>query len=190
MGQSGYEIFSVLKNGINAVPEKFSEYLTVLMKQKDQVLDSRKLPSIMLGGGIVEDEGIIKIIEDAGARVVADDLCSGSRYYDAKVDVTNDPYLALAKRYLTRIPCSRMTNVTQRINNVIKRIKDCSISGYIYHSLKFCDHNLYDFPLIKKEFLKHNIPILPLHCDYNSANEGQIKTRVEAFVEQLAVQTV
>lgn len=190
MGQSGYEIFSVLKRGINAVPERFSEYLTVLMKQKDQVFDSRKLPSIMLWGGIVEDEGIIKIIEDAGARVVADDLCSGSRYYDAKVDVTNDPYLALAKRYLTRIPCSRMTNVTQRINNVIKRIRECSISGSIYHSLKFCDHNLYDLPLIKKEFVKHNIPLLPLSCDYSSANEGQIKTRVEAFVEQLAVQIV
>ena len=189
IGQSGYEIFSILKKGINAVPEKFSEYLTALMKQKDQIFDSRKVPSIILWGGIVEDEGIVKIIEDAGARVVADDLCSGSRYYDAKVDITNNPYLALAKRYLTRIPCSRMTNVDQRIGNVIKRIKDYSITGAIYHSLKFCDHNLYDFPLIKKEFAKHNIPLLPLNCDYSPGSEGQIKTRVEAFIEQLAVQT-
>ncbi|MGR3177656.1 MAG: acyl-CoA dehydratase activase [Candidatus Anammoxibacter sp.] len=189
VGRSGSEIFSILKKGIDAVPEKFSEYLTGLMKQKDQTLDSRKAPSIMLWGGIIEDDGIVKIIEDAGARVVADDLCSGSRYYDAKVDVTSDPYLALATRYLTRIPCSRMTNVTERIDNVIKRMKECSISGSIYHSLKFCDHNLYDYPLIKKEFAKHDIPILPLTCDYSSSSEGQIKTRVEAFVEQLAVQT-
>ncbi len=184
IGQSGSEIFSVLKKGINAVPEKFTEYLNCLMKQKGRVFDSNT-PSIMLWGGIVEDNRVIEMIEEAGANVVADDLCSGSRYYAAQVDITNDPYLALAKRYLTRIPCSRMTNVTERIDNVIKRMKERSITGSIYHSLKFCDHNLYDYPLIKKEFEKHKIPLLPLTCDYNIASLGQVKTRVEAFVEQL-----
>lgn len=188
VGRSGYDIFSVLKRGINAVPEKFGEYLTTLMNQRDRVKGESGAPTIMLWGGIVEDEGIVKIIEDAGARVVADDLCSGSRYYDSKVEITGDPYLALAKRYLTRIPCSRMTNVTQRINNVIERIKNLAITGSIYHSLKFCDHSLYDYPVIKKEFAKHNIPLLPLDCDYSQTNSGQVKTRVEAFVEQLVVQ--
>ena len=187
IAQSGHEVFSVLKKGMNAVPEKFIEYLNILLKQKDQVSDNWKLPSIMLWGGIVEDEGIVKIIEDAGARVVADDLCSGTRYYDAEVAITNDPYLALAERYLTKIPCSRMTNVVERIDNVIKHMKKCSISGSIYHSLKFCDHSLMDYPLIKKEFAKFNIPLLPLNCDYSKGSEGQIKTRVEAFIEQLAV---
>lgn len=187
IAQSGHEVFSVLKKGMNAVPEKFIEYLNLLLKQKDQIFDNRKLPSIMLWGGIVEDEGIVKIIEDAGARVVADDLCSGTRYYDAEVAITNDPYLALAERYLTKIPCSRMTNVVERIDNVIKHMKKCSISGSIYHSLKFCDHSLLDYPLIKKEFAKFNIPLLPLNCDYSKGSEGQIKTRVEAFIEQLAV---
>lgn len=187
LGQPGFEIFSVLKKGINAVPEKFSEYLTVLINQKNSPDNLTKMPSIMLWGGVVDDEGIVKIIEDAGARVVADDLCNGSRYYDSKVDITNDPFLALARRYLTRIPCSRMTNVAERISNTVNKIKEKSISGAIYHSLKFCDHNLYDFPLIKKEFDKHKIPILPLNCDYNVSNIGQIKTRVEAFIEQLAV---
>ena len=185
--QSGHEVFSVLRKGINSVPEKFIEYLNILMKQKEQVLDCKKVPSIMLWGGIVEDEGIIKIIENAGARVVADDLCNGTKYYDSEVEITNDPYLALAERYLTKIPCSRMTNVVERIDNVIKQMKECSISGSIYHSLKFCDHSLYDYPLIKKEFAKFNIPLLPLNCDYSKGSEGQIKTRVEAFIEQLAV---
>ena len=139
-------------------------------------------------GGIIEDEGIVKIIEDAGARVVADDLCSGSRYYDSTVEITDNPFLSLAKRYLTRIPCSRMTNVDERTENVIKRMKDASITASIYHSLKFCDHNLYDFPLIKKAFEKQNIPILPLNCDYSSSSAGQVKTRVEAFIEKITVQ--
>lgn len=190
IARSGTEVFSVLKKGINAVPEKFSEYLSVLMKQEVSNKGNNEGPSIMLWGGIIEDEGIVKIIEDAGARVVADDLCSGTRYFDTTVEVTDNPYLSLAKRYLTRIPCSRMTNVAERIETVINRMKENSITASIYHSLKFCDHNLYDFPLIKKEFEKNSIPILPLNCDYSSSSVGQIKTRVEAFIEQLKVNVV
>lgn len=189
IGHSGYEIFSLIKRGINAVPEKFSEYLTFIMKQKDHVFDMRRVPRLLLWGGIIENERLVKVIEDAGARVVADDLCSGSRYYNTEVNITNNPFLALAERYLKRIPCSRMLNITERINNVIKIIKENAISGSIYHSLKFCDHSLYDLSLIKKVFQRENIPLLALSCDYNSSNEGQIRTRVEAFIEQLNVQT-
>lgn len=185
---SGYEILTLLRKGINAVPEKFHDYLTSLMNRKtpqQQYDDTKKVPRLFLWGGIVEDEGIIKLIEDAGARVVADDLCSGSRYFDTIVDITDNPFESIAKRYLKRISCSRMVNVSGRIDNAISMIEQYSIQGAVYHTLKFCDHSLYDLPLIKKEFQKKNIPLLHLSCDYSPSTQGQIKTRVEAFLEQL-----
>ncbi|MGR3309396.1 MAG: 2-hydroxyacyl-CoA dehydratase [Candidatus Brocadiales bacterium] len=195
-GHSGYEILTLLRKGINAVPEKFHDYLTYLMSRKNlnanisdlsaQPHNTTKEPRLLLWGGIVEDEGVIKLIEDAGARVVADDLCSGSRYFDTVVDITDNPYVSIAKRYLQRIPCSRMENVSDRIKNAISLVEQYSIQGAVYHTLKFCDHSLYDFPLIKKEFQKKNIPLLHLNCDYSPSTQGQIKTRVEAFLEQLA----
>lgn len=184
-GHSGYEIFTLLKKGINALPEKFHDYLTSLMNMKNYAHDTRKVPKLFLWGGIVEDEGIVKLIEDAGARVVADDLCSGSRYFDAIVDITDNPFVSIAKRYLRRISCSRMVNISERIENAISLIERFSIHGAVYHTLKFCDHSLYDLPLIKKEFQKKNIPLLHLSCDYSPSTQGQIKTRVEAFLEQL-----
>jgi predicted CoA-substrate-specific enzyme activase len=185
LSHSGYQIFSLLKRGVNAVPEKFNDYLTLLMKEKGPVVDTREVPRLLIWGGILENEDVLKIIEDAGAKVVADDLCSGTRFYDAWVELTDDPFSSLAEGYLKRSPCSRMINVFERIHNILSIIEKNSIHGAIYHTLKFCDHALYDFPLIKKEFEKRKVPLLHLTCDYAPSSHGQIRTRVEAFLEQL-----
>lgn len=185
IGQSGYEIFSLLKKGVNAVPERFSSYLSHIMKQKGDIRDTRDIPRLFVWGSIMENERIMKVIEDAGAKVVAEDLCNGSRYFDAQIDITNDPILSIASRYIKRAPCSRMVNIFERINNVLTIMQEKSIHASIYHTLKFCDHNLLDYPMIKKTFHEKNIPLLHLNCDYTLSSEGQIKTRVEAFLEQL-----
>ncbi|MCF6154545.1 MAG: hypothetical protein E3K36_04685 [Candidatus Brocadia sp.] len=185
IGQSGYEIFSLLKKGVNAVPEKFQTYLTNIMKQREGICDTRDIPRLFVWGSIMENEKIMKIIEDAGAKVVAEDLCNGSRYFDAQIHISDDPILSIAKRYIKRSPCSRMVNIFERINKVLAIMQEKSIHGAIYHTLKFCDHNLLDYPMIKKTFHEKNIPLLHLNCDYTLSSEGQIKTRVEAFLEQL-----
>ncbi|HHT9130729.1 MAG TPA: 2-hydroxyacyl-CoA dehydratase, partial [Candidatus Brocadiaceae bacterium] len=185
IGQSGYEIFSLLKKGVNVLPEKFHEYLSYVMKQKGDVRDTREVPRLFMWGSIMENERVMKVIEDAGAKVVAEDLCNGSRYFDAQINISNDPILAIARRYIKRAPCSRMVNVFERINNVLTIMQEKSIHGAIYHTLKFCDHNLMDYPMIKKTFQEKNIPLLHLNCDYTLSSDGQIKTRVEAFLEQL-----
>lgn len=188
VGYSGYEIYSLLKKGINAVPEKFNDYvgsLTSLMKQIGDVPENRSQPKLLVWGSILENEDIIKIIEDAGARVVLDDLCTGSRFFDKKVEITGNPYRSISERYLRKSPCSRMVNVFERIRNTISLIEKRAINGAVYHTLKFCDHTLYDYPLVKQEFTKSNIPLLHINCDNSSKSEGQVKTRIEAFIEQL-----
>jgi len=185
VGLSGYEIFSLLKKGVNVLPEKFTTYLNHYIMQAENMRDTRNVPRLFVWGSIMENENIIKVIEDAGAKVVAEDLCNGSRYFDAQISVGSDPILSIARRYIKRAPCSRMVNVLERINNALTLMQEKSINGAIYHTLKFCDHNLLDYPLIKKTFHEKKVPLLHLNCDYAMSSEGQIKTRVEAFLEQL-----
>ena len=188
VGHSGYETFTLLRKGINAVPEKFQDYvstLTTLMKKISDVPEKDPVPKLFIWGSILENEEIIKMIEDAGARVVSEDLCTGSRYFDKKVEITDNPYKSISERYLKRSPCSRMVDVFGRIKSIVSLIEKRAISGAIYHSLKFCDHTLYDYPLVKEEFEKKHIPLLHINCDNSSKSEGQIKTRIEAFIEQL-----
>ena len=187
VGYSGYEIYTLLMKGINAVPEKFQDYvssLTSLMKKIGDVPEKDPVPKLFIWGSIMENEEIVKMIEDAGARVVSEDFCTGSRYFDRKVEITDNPYKSIAERYLKRSPCSRMVDVFGRIKGIVSLIERRAISGAIYHSLKFCDHTLYDYPLVKEEFEKKHIPLLHINCD-SAKSDGQTKTRIEAFIEQL-----
>ena len=187
VGYSGYEIYTLLMKGINAVPEKFQDYvssLTSLMKKIGDVPEKDPVPKLFIWGSIMENEEIVKMIEDAGARVVSEDFCTGSRYFDKKVEITDNPYKSIAERYLKRSPCSRMVDVFGRIKGIVSLIERRAISGAIYHSLKFCDHTLYDYPLVKEEFEKKHIPLLHINCD-SAKSDGQTKTRIEAFIEQL-----
>ncbi|MCR4290508.1 MAG: acyl-CoA dehydratase activase [Candidatus Scalindua sp.] len=187
VGYSGYEIYTLLMKGINAVPEKFQDYvssLTSLMKKIGDVSEKDPVPKLFIWGSIMENEEIVKMIEDAGARVVSEDFCTGSRYFDRKVEITDNPYKSIAERYLKRSPCSRMVDVFGRIKGIVSLIERRAISGAIYHSLKFCDHTLYDYPLVKEEFEKKHIPLLHINCD-SAKSDGQTKTRIEAFIEQL-----
>jgi len=187
VGYSGYEIYTLLMKGINAVPEKFQDYvssLTSLMKKIGDVPEKDPVPKLFIWGSIMENEEIVKMIEDAGARVVSEDFCTGSRYFDKKVEITDNPYKSIAERYLKRSPCSRMVDVFGRIKSIVTLIERRAITGAIYHSLKFCDHTLYDYPLVKEEFEKKHIPLLHINCD-SAKSDGQTKTRIEAFIEQL-----
>ncbi len=62
-------------------------------------------PGLILVGAVLDDAAILAIIEELGARIVGDDLCTGSRYFAQPVVDNGDPIAALADRYLKRLPC-------------------------------------------------------------------------------------
>jgi predicted CoA-substrate-specific enzyme activase len=61
-------------------------------------------------------------------------------------------------------------------------IRDRRIDGVVYHTVKFCDLYSYEYAELKDRL---NIPILKLETDYTDASEGQIRTRIQAFIESL-----
>jgi len=67
----------------------------------------------------------------------------------------------------------------------MQKAMDNNIQGIIFISLKFCDTVLYSFPFIRKEFARMKIPVLYLELEYNNFPEGQVKTRMQAFLEMI-----
>ena len=132
----------------------------------------------------MEDDKIFQILRKCGAKVVADDLCNYSRYFSNLIEESHPPIEAIARRYLTRIPCPRMVNSSDKVKEIVETIKQDNLSGAIYYSLKFCDQALSDMVNIQRVFKKADIPLLLLVCE-SSGNYGQIKTRIEAFLESI-----
>ncbi|MCS5422512.1 MULTISPECIES: double-cubane-cluster-containing anaerobic reductase [Psychrilyobacter] len=191
---SGYEMHKVL-NGVSYTfdkklqNEKIREIIENL-KEIDRNKSSKvsvRAPRILITGcpigGVAEK--IIKPIEDAGAVVVSYENCGGAKNLDRLVDETIDPIQALAEKYIS-IPCSVMSPNTDR-EDLLKRLMDeYQIDGVVEVILQACHTYSVETHMIKRVVTKEkDVPYIALETDYSTGDTGQIKTRIEAFIEML-----
>lgn len=143
---------------------------------------------LMVAGGIVADgdRRLMEILEnDIGVQIVVEDHCTGLSPIYYNIPEEGDPFRALAEGYLDRAPCARMKPLEDRVEFAGKLAEEYDVDGVIYFYLKFCP--CYGLP--KNEFLRHfqkkGLPVLEIPSDYSHSDVGQLKTRIEAFVEVL-----
>lgn len=143
---------------------------------------------LLMSGGIIADgdRRLLDLIENQlGARIVVEDHCTGFKIAQTVVSETGDPYKALAEGYIDQSPCSRMKPLEERIEGSVNLAKDYNVDGVLYVYLKFCPC----YGQTKNQFFRHfqklGVPILELPIDYSQSDEGQLKTRLEAFIEVL-----
>jgi bcr-type benzoyl-CoA reductase subunit C len=185
---SGAEMLAIVKASMvlprpacNALLENILADLT----QNPPLREPR--PRIIISGSVLDNPLYIKAIEDLGCWIVAEDLCTGSRYYWDLVNVSLDPIDALAQRYIGRIPCARMRPYTGRFNHLLHLVESFKADGVIYEKIKFCDLYGDDYPMFKAGLEERQIPHLELEREYGGASMGQIRTRIEAFLEMLTI---
>ncbi len=147
-------------------------------------------PKVMIVGNFITEEKLWDMFQELDMGIAADDLCISSRYYEGQVGAVEslsrtEMLELLSKRYLDKPACMRMADTGRKLEEVIAKVQVNGVQGVIFISLKFCDTMLYSFPLIRKELAKLNIPVLYLEIEYNNFSEGQIKTRMQAFLEML-----
>jgi benzoyl-CoA reductase/2-hydroxyglutaryl-CoA dehydratase subunit BcrC/BadD/HgdB len=161
------------------------DYLDDLDSQPDQGKADGS-PRLIMAGSIIDQPQTIGLIEEAGGLVVVEDLCTGHRHFQGLVSEEGDPLEAIARRYLERAPCSRMIDTGKRLEYMSQLAEDYRVDGIIYHALKFCDQYQYDLPLITEEASEAGTPLLYLETDYTQGSIGQVKTRVQAFLEVIS----
>lgn len=141
---------------------------------------------IMLAGSYMDDTFLIDIIESTGAVVVTDNLCTGRRYFEGMVDEDTEPVRAIAMRYFRKMSCPRMVgSFPERVAFTRKLAEDAKVDGVIFQRLPFCDNhsveNLMESPVLQKA----GFPTIDLEREYLAADEGRLKTRVQAFLEKI-----
>jgi benzoyl-CoA reductase/2-hydroxyglutaryl-CoA dehydratase subunit BcrC/BadD/HgdB len=143
---------------------------------------------LMLLGGELDNPEYIKVIEDQGALVVTDSLCFGSRILWGDVDEnTDDPLMALAQYYVADRPsCARMyTEYEKRTRYVRDMIKEFKADGAIFERLTFCELWGFEQFSMTNDFKEWNVPLLCMDREYILSGVGQLKTRVQAFLEAM-----
>jgi benzoyl-CoA reductase/2-hydroxyglutaryl-CoA dehydratase subunit BcrC/BadD/HgdB len=134
------------------------------------------------------------LIEEAMPQgvLVADELCSSERVLYDPVGVDewsmNDMLNAIAERYLMASTCPCFTSQDgneDRINWLLNKVKEWKVNGVVYYVVRGCMLYAMEYTRIKRVLDRINVPVYYLDTEYTREDVGQMKTRVEAFLEML-----
>ncbi len=194
---SGAEMMKVLVASMSLpVDESTALIKSVTEEIKKRTAAPRKTARIMLVGDQIDDVAIVNAIEDADAFMVMDDLSIGSKMYWGDVDATADPVQGITRRYLEelKVPTTFISagstyaeNLEARFGHLRQFVKDFKVNGAILFIYKYCDPYGFEVPAMKSFIESTGIPVLYIEDEYSTSSLGRVKTRIEAFLEMIAL---
>ncbi len=169
-----------------------------LEEVKSRLPDEKKKyrARVVVVGSEVDDVDMIRLIEESGALVVADRFCFGSLpgREEIKLNDKEDILTQICAHYMHSCMCPRHMNMAkfhrrkEYVNEIYKAYK---ADGIIYEQMKFCDPWAYErmtgTHIMRDEY---NYPVLSIDRPYTVGNSGQIRTRVQAFVESIEIKKI
>ena len=183
---SGTEALEIILSGMLTPKKEHNRLLKQLLKEVESRPDPPK-PGVrlLITGSVMSTTDLLNIVETVGGSVVADDLCTGTRYFWSLVGAEKNPIKAISKRYLNKIPSPFMYHHKERFNHIKEMIKRYKVEAVIIFLLKFCDTHIFDSPLLTEELKNEGIPVLNIEYEHTRSGIAPIKTRIEAFIEMV-----
>jgi benzoyl-CoA reductase/2-hydroxyglutaryl-CoA dehydratase subunit BcrC/BadD/HgdB len=159
--------------------------------QKGEGVAPSNAPRILLSGCpmAVPNWKLPWIIETSGAVIVGEESCVGERGTRNLTDDTGATVgqlmEAIVDRYF-RVDCAIFTPNPDRLDHVVEMVREYRADGVSHYCLQFCQPYLMESIPVEKALGERSIPALRIDTDYSMEDVGQLKTRVEAFIEVLA----
>lgn len=184
---AGSEALEVVLAGTVMPPEDFSEMVDGYIKEALRPVgcgqDARR---VYISGSELHDPEILRTIEESGATIVGDDLCTGSRGFYDLVESGGDPIEALATRYIERTPCPSRLPASRRLEFILEGMRECRADALIFVIQKFCDPHLAEHPPLSRHLKEAGIPNMIIETEHRiGPSREQIRTRVQGFLEML-----
>ena len=191
---SGMDMMVVMESKSFAVDlDDYAELLRELRHELKTRIDNGisvckdDAPRILLTGCPVGkgSEKVLRMIEECGGIVICQENCTGLKSFDLLVDEEDDPYTAIARRYLLT-PCSCMTPNTGRLALLRRIVEQFGVDGVVDLTW-FCCHTYNVETYSVQEFLSEEfgIPFIQIETDYSETDLPQLRVRVEAFLEMV-----
>jgi bzd-type benzoyl-CoA reductase N subunit len=182
---SSARFFAVLDAGQRMPRERFNPLLSELVAALETAPSHATDPGLFLSGAVLDEVRVLELMDDLGARVVGDDLCSGSRHFRDRVGSGDDPMGSLADYYLRRPPCPTKYHPTHQAGEyLLDLVRHDGADGVVFVLEKFCEPHAFDYALILPVLDAAGVPHLLLEMEQTPSIEA-LRTRLQAFVEML-----
>lgn len=140
---------------------------------------------VLVSGSLIEDPGVLDIIESSGGRVVSDDLCNGFRQMFPPDGIGETPMDRAIDRYMNRFSCPARSRAVDRSRRLLGLARDSGARGVIFVEQKFCTPHLADHPAVSEALKQNGFPSILIEMDETWQMEAQLKTRLESFFENM-----
>jgi benzoyl-CoA reductase/2-hydroxyglutaryl-CoA dehydratase subunit BcrC/BadD/HgdB len=147
-------------------------------------------PRILVSGNpmAIPNWKLHHILETAGAAVVCEESCTGTRLFTdlvpEKGGTVEEQLGAIAERYM-QIHCACFTPNDERLDDIVRLAKEYQVDGVVHYNLQFCHTYANEAVKVEKVLAENGIPLLRIETDYSDEDMGQLRTRVDAFLEMI-----
>ena len=196
---TGYE-FHVLNLVTYVCPKsQILPYLQETLEELKTRKPDKKNPfraRVAIVGSEIDDPNLTKLIEGCGALVVSDRYCFGSTPGREVIELKDDEdaLTQICRHYMEVSECARYIadeKVLQRRETADRLAKEFGAEGIIYEQMKYCDYWGFERALVSHIMHdEYGWPVLSIDRLYNNGNSGQLRTRVQAFVESLEIKRI
>lgn len=164
--------------------EKFSP-----LAQEALTVDGEGAPRgapVILSGILPEPMRLFAEIAEMGGYVAADDLaCCGRRLYPP--GESQEPFRRMAERIVHAPPDpTRGSPIGERMEHLLRLARTSGARGAIFYTVKFCEPELFDLPLLRQALRQAEFPSLTVEVDIGDELSQATLTRLAAFFEMIA----
>lgn len=175
--------------------DKLRETLEELKTRKPDK-KSKFRARVVIVGGEIDDPDMIDLVEESGAYVAADRFCYGSipGRQEIPLNDTEDVLTQIVRFNIAQTACPRYVTpgkIRFRQEQAAKLVEEYHADGIIYEQMKFCTYWSYERTLQSHVLTEeYQIPTLSIDRPYQAKSSGQLRTRVQAFVESLEIKKI
>ena len=151
---------------------------------------------VAIVGSEIDDLDMTRMVEQAGAFIVSDRFCFGSTPGRERIELNDedDVLTQICAHYLKTTQCPRYMSqekIQERRDFSDYLAKEYKAEGIIYEAMKFCDFWAFERTLVSHIMNEeYGWPVLSIDRPYMARTSGQLRTRLQAFVESLEIKQI
>lgn len=174
---------------------KLRETLEELRTREPDVKKNYRAKIVVVGSEM-DDPDFTALIEDSGALVVADRYCFGALpgRQEIVIEEGKDVLTQICLHYMKTSQCPRFMShekIQERRDYVRKLVEEYHADGVMYEQIKFCEYWGYERALASHIMNnEYDVPTAAVDRQYTASASGQLRTRVQAFVESLEIKKI
>lgn len=178
------ELYALIRAAFQTPKETYNEE-TGGKQQEARGEGQEAAPRLILVGPALADSTLLDVIAAVGARVAGDLLDLGERYFAVDASEEGDPLEALADRLLALVPTpTKHHSRRSRADHLLSLVRERGAHGVIFARQKFCEPHGFDYVQMIRALGEAGVPHLLIELE-QASQAGQLRTRVEAFVEMI-----